>query len=144
MKIINLGHASFLLSTAKHSIVFDPYGLDSVPGLKFPSGIKADYLFSSHSHFDHNAVELVKKVKPVEDLKYQLKIIPHDKEGGKKRGMNTAVIIEIDGSQHADNVNDLQRTAYLEKQGFKILRFWNIDIARQLKSCLEIIRQFCV
>ena len=54
------------------------------------------------------------------------------------------LIIEIDGSQHADNVQDSQRTDYLKQQGFKILRFWNIDITRQLESCLETIRQACV
>ena len=38
------------------------------------------------------------------------------------------LIIEADGSQHAENVTDEARTSYLETQGFRVLRFWNIDI----------------
>ena len=33
------------------------------------------------------------------------------------------LIIEIDGSQHADNAADAQRTAWLEREGFRVLRF---------------------
>ncbi|MBL8657783.1 MAG: DUF559 domain-containing protein [Altererythrobacter sp.] len=38
------------------------------------------------------------------------------------------LIVEADGSQHADNADDLTRTAWLEGQGFRVLRFWNNDI----------------
>ena len=36
------------------------------------------------------------------------------------------VVIEVDGSQHAEQVsNDLQRTEYLKVLGYRVLRFWN-------------------
>ncbi len=54
------------------------------------------------------------------------------------------VIIEIDGSQHAESTEDRKRSAYLEKQGFKVIRFWNCDIDQQLPSCLEVIRRVCL
>ena len=38
------------------------------------------------------------------------------------------LIIEADGGQHAESVRDRARDAYLEAQGFRILRFWNSDI----------------
>ncbi len=41
------------------------------------------------------------------------------------------LIIEIDGGQHntPEAIEyDKERTIYLEKRGFKVLRFWNIDI----------------
>jgi len=38
------------------------------------------------------------------------------------------LIIEADGSQHADNRNDGRRDAYLRAQGFRLLRFWNNDV----------------
>ena len=38
------------------------------------------------------------------------------------------LIVEADGSQHAENVADEARTSYLEDRGFRVLRFWNIDI----------------
>ena len=108
MKIINLGHASFKIENKKHAIVFDPYSPNSVPGLVFLSGFKADYVFSSHQHSDHNAIELVKKVKPVEDINYEIKIIPHDNKGGALRGMCHAVIIELDGYRiaHLGDIGD--------------------------------------
>jgi len=38
------------------------------------------------------------------------------------------LIIEADGSQHADNRNDARRDFYLRAQGFRLLRFWNNDV----------------
>lgn len=38
------------------------------------------------------------------------------------------VIVEADGSQHADNADDLVRTEWLEGEGFRVVRFWNNDI----------------
>ncbi|WP_234024840.1 endonuclease domain-containing protein [Tsuneonella amylolytica] len=38
------------------------------------------------------------------------------------------LIVEADGSQHAENAADIERAAWLENQGFRVLRFWNTDI----------------
>ena len=38
------------------------------------------------------------------------------------------LIVEADGSQHAESLGDEARNEYLESQGFRILRFWNNDI----------------
>ena len=38
------------------------------------------------------------------------------------------LIVEADGSQHAESPSDAARTAYLEGEGFHVLRFWNNDI----------------
>jgi len=38
------------------------------------------------------------------------------------------LIVEADGSQHADNADDLVRTTWLEGKGFRVIRFWNNDI----------------
>jgi very-short-patch-repair endonuclease len=38
------------------------------------------------------------------------------------------LIIEADGSQHADNRDDVRRDAYLRSQGFRLLRFWNNEV----------------
>ncbi len=38
------------------------------------------------------------------------------------------LIIEADGSQHADNKYDQRRDAFLRREGFELLRFWNNDI----------------
>jgi very-short-patch-repair endonuclease len=37
------------------------------------------------------------------------------------------LVVEVDGSQHNEK-RDAKRTAWLEEQGFRILRFWNNDV----------------
>lgn len=54
------------------------------------------------------------------------------------------LIIEVDGGNHNKSLNkiyDLERTRYLESQGFRILRFWNRDIINNQKIVLERIRE---
>jgi len=41
------------------------------------------------------------------------------------------LIVEADGSQHADNENDIRRDAFLREHGFQILRFWNNQVLRE-------------
>jgi very-short-patch-repair endonuclease len=38
------------------------------------------------------------------------------------------IIIEADGSQHADSREDARRDAVLKRRGYRILRFWNNDV----------------
>jgi very-short-patch-repair endonuclease len=38
------------------------------------------------------------------------------------------LIVEADGGQHSESTEDARRNAYLQAQGFRILRFWNNDI----------------
>ncbi len=38
------------------------------------------------------------------------------------------LIVEADGSQHAESDDDERRDTYLTRQGFRVLRFWNDDI----------------
>ncbi|MCX7320924.1 MAG: endonuclease domain-containing protein [Hyphomicrobiales bacterium] len=49
------------------------------------------------------------------------------------------LIIEADGSQHAENTRDEQRDSDLQKRGFRVLRFWNNDILQRSESVLEAI-----
>jgi very-short-patch-repair endonuclease len=51
------------------------------------------------------------------------------------------LIIELDGSQHADNIGaDSQRTHYLRVLNFRVVRFWNFEIFESLDSVLERIK----
>ena len=49
------------------------------------------------------------------------------------------LIVEADGSQHAESEYDKRRDAYLEKQGFSALRFWNSDILKNSDAVAETI-----
>lgn len=47
------------------------------------------------------------------------------------------LIIEVDGGQHADNARDDARTAFLNKEGFTVLRFWNNDVLQNTGSVMN-------
>jgi very-short-patch-repair endonuclease len=42
--------------------------------------------------------------------------------------LSERLIIEADGSQHADDRSDVRRDRYLQAQGFRVLRFWNNQV----------------
>ncbi len=53
------------------------------------------------------------------------------------------VIVEVDGGQHgaAQASYDHDRTKWLRSQGYRVLRFWNNDVLRDVGSVAEVIRQ---
>lgn len=110
-----LGQACFLIMTmAGSNIVFDPYPAQL--GHKLPP-IKADVVFVSHAHFDHNAVDsLTSAGEVIQPLSQKAVLFVyravsarrqsfmtrsvltyHDSSRGSERGMNTVRVIEVDG-----------------------------------------------
>jgi very-short-patch-repair endonuclease len=49
------------------------------------------------------------------------------------------LIIEADGGQHAESLADARRTEFLERVGYRVLRFWNNDILNNLHGVAEVI-----
>jgi very-short-patch-repair endonuclease len=52
------------------------------------------------------------------------------------------LVIELDGSQHGEasvKIHDDERTRWLETEGYRVLRFWNNDITKNLDGVLETI-----
>ena len=50
------------------------------------------------------------------------------------------LIVELDGSQHAEphnEVKDAARTAYLESLGYHVMRLWNNAVNRDLRQVLD-------
>jgi len=47
------------------------------------------------------------------------------------------LVIEIDGSQHAESQRNAARDAVLSAEGFVIARYWNNDVLQQPTSVLE-------
>jgi very-short-patch-repair endonuclease len=39
------------------------------------------------------------------------------------------LIVEVDGSQHADTIADARRTAWLERFGWLVVRIWNNEVS---------------
>lgn len=47
------------------------------------------------------------------------------------------IIVEVDGSQHADTAaEDAVRSSWLEGQGFRVMRFWNNDVLKNIVGVL--------
>lgn len=55
------------------------------------------------------------------------------------------IIVELDGSQHGfeqNQAHDRKRTAYLNSRGYKVIRFWNVEVFKDLDRVVEdIVRQ---
>ena len=49
------------------------------------------------------------------------------------------LIVEADGSQHGESRHDEARAAFLAREGWTVLRFWNHDILRSGDSVVETI-----
>lgn len=48
--------------------------------------------------------------------------------------------VEVDGGQHGEYVDyDFRRSAYLETHGYKVLRFWNSDVLKNIEAVKEVI-----
>jgi very-short-patch-repair endonuclease len=50
------------------------------------------------------------------------------------------LIIEVDGGRHSEQVvYDLERNAWLEEQGFRVLRFWDNQVLKEIEGIKEMI-----
>jgi very-short-patch-repair endonuclease len=54
--------------------------------------------------------------------------------------IEAGLIIEIDGGQHGDAIAyDAARREFLQKAGFRVLRFWNSDVLGNIDSVMQAI-----
>jgi len=56
--------------------------------------------------------------------------------------LSARLIVELDGGQHNEDANlahDAKRTAWLNGQGFRVLRFWNNDVFQNMESVWDTI-----
>lgn len=48
------------------------------------------------------------------------------------------LIIEVDGGHHRDQLDyDQERTTFLESKGYRVLRFWNHDVLKNIESVMQ-------
>lgn len=50
--------------------------------------------------------------------------------------LERALIVEVDGGQHAGSASDARRDHWLEGMGFRIVRFWNHEVLANLEGVL--------
>ncbi|MBI5494740.1 MAG: endonuclease domain-containing protein [Deltaproteobacteria bacterium] len=52
------------------------------------------------------------------------------------------LVVEVDGGQHAEHTaEDAQRTAWLERHGYRVLRFWNHEVLNNLEGVLLVVAE---
>ena len=52
------------------------------------------------------------------------------------------LVVELDGEQHSEQGDaDLQRSDFLGKQGYRVIRFWNHEVLREIERVVETILQ---
>ncbi len=54
------------------------------------------------------------------------------------------LIIELDGGHHSEltiSQADQEKESYLVSNGYKVLRFWNNEVGRNLEGVLETIKR---
>jgi very-short-patch-repair endonuclease len=52
------------------------------------------------------------------------------------------LVVEVDGSQHGEpdrSAKDSQRTAFLNANGYRVVRFWNNEVLKETRSVMEAI-----
>ena len=108
IKIEYFGHSCFRLSYLGQRIVLDPYADGCVPGCP-PLRLDAEFVYCSHQHHDHNAVECV-KLQNGGAPKFSVTELEtdHDDAGGSKRGKNTIRVFDFGGVRVA-HFGDLGR-----------------------------------
>jgi very-short-patch-repair endonuclease len=56
--------------------------------------------------------------------------------------LEARLIIEVDGSQHADQKEqDQSRGEFLRASGYRVLRFWNVEVLSHVDSVIERIAE---
>ena len=53
----------------------------------------------------------------------------------------TRLVIEVDGGQHAESLQDKRRDAWFAANRFAVLRFWNIDVLKNLEGVLTVVAE---
>ncbi len=53
--------------------------------------------------------------------------------------LEAMLVVEVDGSQHSDSDHDRVRSAELKARGFRVLRFWNDEVLRELNAVCDTI-----
>ena len=48
------------------------------------------------------------------------------------------LVVEVDGGQHSAEA-DAPRTAIIEAEGYRVLRFWNNDVPGNAEGCARIL-----
>ena len=145
MKIKYLGHSCFQIFSETQSVVIDPYSDGSVPGLE-PLRVKANAVYCSHQHADHNGVNCVDFDGEDTDFTRTQIASWHDDQQGALRGPNIIQVFECDDKRIAhlgDLGCDLDDEQRAQLQDLDVLMipvggYFTIDAKQAAKIVLEL------
>jgi very-short-patch-repair endonuclease len=63
---------------------------------------------------------------------------------GDFAGLESRIIVEVDGGRHNERrmrEKDEERTAWLEREGYRVPRFWDNEVLKNVDGVLELIRE---
>lgn len=127
IRIYWYGHACIGIHAYNKILVIDPHDGSSI-GLKRPE-VKADIVLITHEHFDHNAYKVVSKpdtqVFRMREGDFEADLFRvrgvrtyHDKESGRRRGLNIVYVVRSPGGVsilHAGDLGHIPSKETLEK-----------------------------
>ena len=59
--------------------------------------------------------------------------------------MERGLVIELDGGQHAAQVEaDQRRSVFLAQQGYRVVRFWDHEVIEDIEAVLQRISPLCI
>ncbi len=142
MKLTWNGHACFTFDTDMGTVVFDPYEIDYVPGLRLPN-LAADVVLCSHGHNDHCYPQGVRNTRRAVGFTVEAVDTFHDGEGGSLRGENKVHIIDAGGFRlaHLGDLGHIPTEAQYAAMGkidvilVPMGGFYTIDAARAKEIC---------
>lgn len=147
MRLTWIGHSCFRLENGTYTVIFDPYGDGTVPGLGDIQE-EADLVLCSHEHSDHNAKEKITQImggiSPYKVTEIQTF---HDDQKGTLRRNNTIYMLD-DGTYKIAHFGDIgcdltrEQAAILSNLDAAMIPvggFYTID-ARTAKKMTDIIQ----
>jgi L-ascorbate metabolism protein UlaG (beta-lactamase superfamily) len=97
MKLTYLSHSCFLIETASHRLIIDPFLTGNGLATIKPEEVKCDYVLVTHGHFDHvgDAPEIAKRNDATLISTYEVADYLAQKHGIKTHGMGIGGVFDF-------------------------------------------------
>jgi very-short-patch-repair endonuclease len=115
--------------------------LDTTPVKKHPPPLsikRARELRTNATEAEKAMSRLLKQCFPEARFRFQVPLRHYIADFASHR---LRIVVEIDGGQHSPKA-DRQRTAAIEAEGYRVIRFWNSEVLENPDGCAILLEQF--